>query len=84
MKRLISSMAIGSSRSPLVHASSQRLLQMYPHTAGNGFSILINSRASVYLPCAANFMYPCTAMWAGQEVLQGAVPVSTTSSRLVR
>ncbi len=71
-----SSMAIAWSIVPLVQASSQRLLQTFPQTAGNGFSFLINANASVYLPCAAILRYPCTAMWAGQAVLQGAVPVS--------
>ena len=61
---------------PLVRASSQRRLQTRPQTAGSGFSFLISASASSYLPWAAIFRYPCTAIWAGQAVLQGAVPVS--------
>ena len=47
MNFLMSSMAIGSSMLPRVQASSQRLLQMRPQTAGNGFSFLMSSSASV-------------------------------------
>ena len=47
MNFLMSSMAIGSSMLPRVQASSQRLLQMRPQTAGNGFSYLMSSSASV-------------------------------------
>ena len=47
MKRLTSSMATASSTAPRVHSVSQRLLQMRPQTAGNGFSFLMSSSASV-------------------------------------
>ena len=40
---------------PLVHASSQRLLQTLPQIAGNGLSFLIKAKASSYLPSAAFF-----------------------------
>ena len=55
IKRFTASIAIGSSMVPLVHASSQRLLQIRPQTAGNGFCFLISANASVYSPCAAFF-----------------------------
>ena len=73
---LISSIAIGWSTLPRVHASSQRRLQIAPQTAGNGLSCLISLRASINLPSEAIFTYPCTAKCAGQAVLHGAVPVS--------
>ena len=76
-------MASGESISPLVHADSHFLGQIRPQIAGNGFSFLINSNASLYLPWEASFIYPCTAIWAGQAVLHGLVPLSTTSSLLV-
>ena len=46
MNFLMSSMAMGSSISPRVQASSQALLQMRPQTAGNGFSLFMSSSAS--------------------------------------
>ena len=55
MKRFTSSMATAWSTVPRVQASSQRRLQMRPHTAGKGFSRLISCRASRYLPWAASF-----------------------------
>ena len=48
MKRLTSSMATAWSTVPRVQASSQRRLQMRPHTAGNGFSRLMSWSASRY------------------------------------
>ena len=58
MNFLISSIATDWSMVPRVHASSQRLLQIAPQTAGNGFSCLMSFNASMYLPCAAIFTYP--------------------------
>ena len=52
---LTASIAIASSIVPRVHASSQRLLQIRPQTAGNGFCFLISASASSYLPCDAIF-----------------------------
>ena len=49
MNFFTASMATGWSMVPLV----QRRLQMRPQTAGNGFSRLMSSRASLYLPSAA-------------------------------
>ena len=46
MNAFTSSMATASSTSPRVQAASQRLLQMRPHTAGNGFSFLMSASAS--------------------------------------
>ncbi len=38
---------------------------------------VLDERKSVGVaPLAASFRYPCTAIWAGQAVLQGAVPAS--------
>ncbi len=42
----ISSIATDASISPLVQAASHALLQIRPHTAGNGFSFFISSSAS--------------------------------------
>ena len=55
MNFFTASMAMGWSMVPRVQASSQRRLQMRPHTAGNGFSRLMSSSASRYLPSAAFF-----------------------------
>ena len=46
MKFFTSSMATASSTVPRVQASSQRLLQTRPHTAGKGFSFLMSASAS--------------------------------------
>ena len=43
---------------PRVQADSHFLGHIRPQTAGNGFSSLISSSASVYLPCAASLIYP--------------------------
>ena len=43
---LTSSMATARSTVPRVQASSQRRLQMRPHTAGNGFSRRMSASAS--------------------------------------
>ena len=55
MNFFTASMAMGWSMVPRVQASSQRRLHTRPHTAGNGFSRLMSSSASVYLPSAAFF-----------------------------
>lgn len=50
---LTSSMETGASIVPLVQASSQRLLQILPQTAGNGFCVLMRPTAFWYLPSRA-------------------------------